>query len=47
MQENVTKTKKIAENRIDDLSADDKGTLIHLTSEAYKHKKKIDEITLF
>jgi hypothetical protein len=36
--------KKVAENRIDDLSADDKGSLIHLTSEAYKHKKKIDEI---
>ena len=43
LKENL-RAKKVAENRIDDLSADDKGNLIHLTSEAYKHKKKIDEI---
>jgi hypothetical protein len=43
LKENL-RAKKISENRIDDLSSDDKGVLIHLTSEAYKHKKRIDKI---
>jgi len=44
LEENL-KIKQVSENRIDDLSAEDKHTLIHLTSESIKHKKQIDKIS--